>query len=145
MKWLDIRFAIASVCDGIAVTPQERAAVLQALQGPVETDDEGSVVFYVQVETTESPDVDTEECIWSADGDGILRTLKGTVLADLANDHDCLAQDLVPLVALRTPTRMQRLEALWAAESAEHRRRWQSFISRIATRARALCDGQIGD
>lgn len=65
MRDREIADAIADVCDGRDVSREERLAVQLALRGPVQTDDRGLRVFYVQLDTCAEQNVDTAECIWS--------------------------------------------------------------------------------
>lgn len=107
----EIAGALGQVADGGSVPAELARTLRQALRGAVQTRDRGLRLFYVQVDTAALPNVDTEEAIWSAAADGVVRGARDEALFDLQDVAAVLEHQVIPLPALGDPAQMRRLMA----------------------------------
>ncbi len=124
--------AIGDFCDGRPITEDARKVVIQSLRGTVLTSDRGERVFYAHIDTANLRNVDTDECIWSAEADFRVLGIRDECLFSLKDDGASFKYKAIPLPALHDAEWLLRVSTLWTSKRGHpNLGYWQKFWKRI--------------
>lgn len=128
----DIAEILGAICDGFDVSQTEQEVAIAALKGSVLTSDAGECLYYLDLDTALLDNVDTDECIWTVDADGLLRLPDGRIMLDLNDENAAFQEGFLMLKLICESNSMRRIQEKWMNHSDPQRPvMWQRAFKRV--------------